>query len=70
MNTRTAVHVTFDWEDSGNCRKYYRTKPNKQLICLQEEGNEEVWYTVSSDGVYFEPESRINPEHWEIIIDE
>jgi hypothetical protein len=63
------VQVTLSHHDPGNCRVYYRTIPNNQLICTQEEGSTgEVWYTCIDDGCWDEPESPIDMSKYNIEI--
>ena len=55
------VEVVFSHVDEGNCRTYYRTKPNNQLICSQEESSRVcIWYTCVDDDTWQEPISAIN----------
>jgi len=57
------VQVTLEYEDEGNCRTYYRTLPNRQLICLQDEGHAgRMWYTCCDDDCWNEPESPIDTD--------
>ena len=72
MSTNTAtnpaakrVEVYFVYEESGYCRKYYRTLPNQQLICRQEP---EGWHTVIEDGCWNEPNIGIDEARFNIII--
>ena len=65
MITPKRIEVVYDYEESGYCRTYYRTLPNKQLICFQEP---EGWYTVIEDGCWNEPNSGINESKFEIVI--
>jgi len=71
MNTNTKpetakrIEVYFDYEESGYCRKYYRTLPNRQLICHQDP---EGWYTVIEDGCWNEPNTPINEDKFNIVI--
>ena len=63
------VQVTRSHNDSGNCREYFRTKPNNQLICLQQEGgNSGVWYTCIDDGCWEEPCSQIDTSKYYIEV--
>lgn len=59
------VNVYFDYEESGYCRKYYRTLPKRQLICNQEP---EGWHTVIEDGCWNEPNSGIDESKYNIVI--
>ena len=63
------VQVKHSHEDTGNCRSYYRTIKNNQLICLQDEGGAgKIWYTCVDDGCWEEPNAAINFELNEIEI--
>ena len=65
------VQVVFSHDDSGNCRQYYRTLPNRTLICLQQETTDPesgIWYACTDDDCWMEPEYPINRELNNIVI--
>ena len=63
------IKVYHDFSDSGNCREYYRTVLSNQLICNQEESeNNFVWYTCIDDNCWNEPLSPINNQKYNIEI--
>lgn len=65
------VEVVFSHHDEDNCRTYYRTLPNNQLVCLQEEtANTSIWYTCIDDDCWNEPEYPINTDLNNMIIKE
>jgi len=63
------VPAIFSHADVGNCRAYYRTVPNGQLICTQEEGSTGfVWYSCIDDGCWEEPDFAIDTDKYRIEI--
>lgn len=65
MGERKRVEVYLAWEDPGYCRKYYRTLPNRQLLCLLEQ---EGWHTAIDDDCWNEPNCPINEDKVELVI--
>jgi hypothetical protein len=63
------VEVIFSHANDGYCREYYRTIPNNQLICRQEEAKGHFeWHTCIDDGCWEEPNARIKTDKVNIVI--
>jgi len=64
----TTIEVTHSHSDAGNCREYYRTIPNGQLICKQDEGANHLWYSCIDDNCWEEPDFAINTDKYNLVV--
>lgn len=58
------IEVVFDHMDTGTGVEYYRTKPNKQLVCIVDGS----WHTATDDGTWEEPEFPIDEANYQLVI--
>lgn len=60
----TDVKVFYTHENSGFCVEYFRTVPNKQLLCKVDG----VWHTATDDGTWEEPCSPVDMDAYTITV--